>query len=401
VNRMITALAAIGVLVPDVLAHSQQLGLAPDQARDLVVKVDSRFAVPSGGGRTDTTDKSGAGVIVGVDGDRIYIATAKHVVRARDLAFEVLVGTRRDETGMLATIADTAPGDIDLAVLTIPRASLRQLPALDRRGDPAKLRFNDPVSPMGCPNGNCWGVPAPPDRMVGIVGRDLVFQSFFVGPGSSGGALFNQYWEVVGVVTGEEPPRANALAIDVVLGLMRAMQHPVSLRRAKVPRAGYPIHVGALLLTPLSSSSGPSDRERRFPSGRIVATRKGELYGLTWHLSGLRLVPRNLAVTAGMGGVDLGFRWGPITAQPFFEVGLGRVEGRYDAQGYNTIGGHVYNWQQKKQDGLGLGGGMSLLATVAPHLTLEVMGAHWSFNRPDSIPALPAIFGGAGLRWGL
>lgn len=401
-SRTLVGLAVACALVAPSRLGAQQSGPAPEEARELVFKVASRWIVQRGES-ADTTPKLGAGVIVGVDDDRVYLVTAKHVVRARGLATEVTVTARHGgKTDIPATIVDTAGENIDLAVLTVARVAVGRIPALDRRGDPNRLRFNDPVSPMGCPNGICWGVPAPADRVIGIVGQDLIVQSQFIAPGSSGGALFNQYWEVVGVVTGEQPPRANALDIDLVVELVRGMKHPVSLRRAKVPRAGYAIHLGALVLAPLSNTGGALGAETRFPSGRVVASRRGDLYGLTWHLSGLRLAPRNLTVTAGMGGVGLGFRWGPLTAQPFVEVGLGRVEGRWDAEGYVEAGGaYVPLWRKEKQDGLGIGAGLSLLMTIAPHLTVEALAGHWSFNRPDNIPALPGLFAGGGVRLGL
>jgi hypothetical protein len=108
---------------------------------------------------------------------------------------------------------------------------------------------------------------------------------------------------------------------------------------------------------------------------------------------------------AAMGGVGVDFKWGFLTTQPFFEVGLGRVEGRYDAGGYFITGAsapqYVPLWRQQKQDGLGLGAGMSALATVAPHLTVELLMGYWDFSAPDSIPDLPNFFLGSGLRWGL
>ena len=225
--------------------------------------------------------------------------------------------------------------------------------------------------------------------------------------GSSGGALFNEYWEVVGIVTEDEPPRANAIPMDQVLALVSAWGYPVQLRKAKVPRYGYSIHLGAMVLAGIGGTEGTPEADQRFPSGRIVASRRGETYGLVWHLSGLRLAPQNLTVSAAMGGVGVDFKYGRVTAQPFFEAGLGRVEGRFVAGGYSATAGtggdttHVTVWGTEQQDGLGVGAGLSLQALVAPHLTLEVLAAHWSFSIPDSLPQLPAVFVGTGLRWGL
>jgi trypsin-like peptidase len=383
-------------------SSAQTVNRAPDNATSLVVKVSYFDA----SGRFDF----GAGIIVGVDSKQLYIATAGHVVQKGAPAARVYVTMPTDTTdSAVATVSDSVRENMDIAVLTIPRSDLSRgvrLPALDRLGRADDLQYGDPVSPMGCPQSFCWGVPAPADRVVGIDAGGIIFQSAFVKIGSSGGALFNQWWEVVGLVTEDAPPRANAVPIDGVLALVRAWGYPVSLHRAKVPRAGYRLHVGALVLTRVGGSENALGAQGRFPSGRLVAARRGDLYGVIWHLSGLRLAPRNLAVTAAMGGVGLNFHYGRFTAQPFVEIGVGRVEGRFDAGGYFVSGNDPYVplWRQQKQDGLGAGGGLSIQALLAPHVTLELLGGHWSFNVPDSVSTqnkLPTFFVGTGLRWGL
>jgi hypothetical protein len=399
VMRAFLVVAVVAASAGPVLAQSANP--APPAARELVVKVRSWFGE---GGELEV----GSGVIVGADAERIYLATARHVVRKGEPATRVYVSLQGSPAdSILATPSDSARSGIDVAVLTIPRAALpRGLPPLDRLGAVGKLKFGDPVSPMGCPQGVCWGVPVPADRIVGIDRQGIIFQSVFVKGGSSGGALFNQYWEVVGIVTEDEPPRANAVPIDEALALVRAWGYPVQLHRSKVPRAGYALHVGALLMTRVGGAVPALGGEGRFPSGRIVATRRGDTFGVVWHVSGLRLAPRNLAVTAAMGGLGVDFHYGRFTAQPFLELGIGRVEGRFDAGGYSVAGAggtatYVPFWQQQKEDGLGVGGGLSVQAVVAPHITLELLAGHWSFNLPDSLPKLPNLFVGTGLRWGL
>ena len=124
-------------------------------------------------------------MVDGVDSSSVYLATAKHVVFWRGLAVEVTARSFEDSaTRIPATIVDTVPG-LDLAVVTIPRQALARLPAMDRRGSSRDLRYNDPVTPMGCPRGSCWGVPAPPDRVVGVDPQGIIFQSIFVNPGGA------------------------------------------------------------------------------------------------------------------------------------------------------------------------------------------------------------------------
>jgi hypothetical protein len=380
---------------------AQSANPAPPAARELVARVRSWFRE---GGELEV----GSAVVVGADAERVYLATAGHVVRKLAPASQVYVSFDGQQDSVIATPSDSARKGMDIAVLTIPRGALPgELPRFDRLGDVGRLRFGDAVSPMGCPQGVCWGVPVPADRIVGIDRQGIIFQSVFVKGGSSGGALFNEYWEVIGIVTEDEPPRANAVPMDQVLALVSAWGYPVHLRKAKVPRSGYAIHVGAMLLEGLGRTADSLKSGARFPSGRIVASRRGDTYGLVWHLSGLRLAPQSLTVSAAMGGVGVDFRYGPVIAQPFFEVGIGRVEGRFVAGRYWTRTASssdsvlVRVWDTDRQDGLGLGAGLSLQALVAPHMTLEVLAAHWGFGIPDNLRRLPSVYLGTGLRWGL
>jgi hypothetical protein len=133
-----------------------------------------------------------------------------------------------------------------------------------------------------------------------------------------------------------------------------------------------------------------------------VITRAGS-FALTSHLSALRLAPKNLAVTAGMVGAGLDLHVGGVAAEPFIELGAARVAGRFDAGGYYVAPRNEYIpfWSERKQDGIGVGAGVDFHATVAPHILIEAMVGHWSFNVPTNLPRLPTLFMGAGLRVGL
>jgi len=80
-----------------------------------------------------------------------------------------------------------------------------------------------------------------------------------------------------------------------------------------------------------------------------------------WHLAALRVAPTNLAITAGMAGLDVHLPRGRFALDPFIEAGFGHVEGRHDLGGYYIAGsgGSVYVplWQRVVGDGIGVGGG--------------------------------------------
>jgi S1-C subfamily serine protease len=378
----------------------EEAGTVPEEAAALVVRVASYFY-------DERTPEIGAGIIVGTKGRELYIATAGHVVQRDTVASTIWVRFVRGDSAR-ATLVHPRPDSLfDIAVLSISAdpAQLKQwIPgSWDRQGSIRGLQSDDPVSPVGCPQGVCWRAPRPPDRVIGKLQSSILFQSFFVRRGSSGGALFNRWWEVVGMVIKDEPPLGNAIPIDTVLAQVKGWGFPVALKQPSVPRGGYRTTFGAVVMTSTSSSTTPTG-DTRTPSGRVTMVRQISPL-VTWHVAGLRLAPENLAVTAAMAGLGLHLRKGRFAMAPFMEAGVGHVESRFDLGSYFIVvdGGtqRVPVWSRVVGDGLGVGGGLSLEVVVFPPAVLEVTGGYWGFTRPDSAATLNKLFVGAGMRLGL
>jgi hypothetical protein len=383
-------------------AAGAQGGNVPDEAKAFVVHVESYF--PGSG-----VPEQGAGIVFGAAEGILYVATAGHVVQrdtvvARDIWLRSFGGD-----SIRATLAHPSTDTlVDLAVLSVgtdpSRLPTWQPQSWDRQGDVRSLRSDDPVNPVGCPQGDCWRAPAPADRVVGKLDLAILFQSFFVGPGSSGGALFNGSWEVVGMVIKDAPPLATAIPIDRLLEQLRIWRYPVMLRRPSFPRSGYRTTLGvAVLLSTSSSTLGTG--EARVPGGRVTMERQ-VLPAVTWHLTALRLAPENLAVTAGMAGVGLRLKIGRVAVDPFVEAGFGHIVGRFDVGGYYVAapgGGNTYVpfFNRAQDDGLGVGGGMTVQVSVIPHVILEAVSGYWRFTTPENAPKLNDLFVGGGIRLGL
>jgi S1-C subfamily serine protease len=391
----------VSVQPPGAYERPRATTRVPDEAKGLVVQVVGRFS--------DTeAPEMGAGIILGATTQDVFIATARHVLfregaEVRDLRVVFPGDTRHP---IRATPRARTRTGLDLAVISVPVSSTRVLqgglPAFDRRGDSRALKSGAPVNPVGCPLGVCWEAPASPDLILGIDRQGILFQTNFIAAGSSGGALFNRWWEVVGLVTTEDPPRGEAIGIDQVVDQVRYWGYPVQLRRPAVPRGGYRTTVGVSLLAPTGSLGNPLP-VARIPGGRVTITHR-VLPTVGWHAEFLRLAPDNLSVEAGMAGGQLTFSLGRLTPQLFFEAGLGRVEGRFDRGGYFVPSGggnrYVPFWNQVKQDGIAVGGGVEIELVVAPRCIVQLVGGHWSFNVPDSLPRLPDLFVGAGVKVG-
>jgi len=388
------------------VAHAQHAN-APAEVKALVVRIPVRLA-------DQEPSLGGSGVVVGVDSAWIYIVTARHVLDERGQVSDVWVRMFGQSDSVAAERLPYAKPGYDIAVLRVRRRGWHS-PPFDRAGDFAQINVRDEVTPMGCAQGTrCWEPPVPADRVVAtglttsseasaVASEVVSFQSSaFLGKGASGGALFNEWWEVVAIVLSHEPPRGLAIAIDEVLKLLRDWGVPVSLVRPRVPRAGYRTQVGANMFVPIGAENDVNASETRLPSGRLTLTRRTHS-SVTWHASVLRLAPDNLLVLAGTAGVGLTLRAARLSAHPFIDLGAGRTIARFDRGGYyvSTSGGDHYVpvWAKTRADGLGLGGGADIEYVLTPHAAIELMAARWSFALPESAPDMPSLYVGGGLRW--
>ena len=148
---------------------------------------------------------SASGIIISKDG---YIVTNDHVV-AGSTSYTVKVNSTDPETGISDSKTYDAylcgtDEDTDLAVLKI-NAKVSDLPAA-KLGDSDKLRLGDDViaigNPLGFETSISKGIISGLDRQVGSNRRALasIQTDAPINSGNSGGALFNMYGEVIGVV---------------------------------------------------------------------------------------------------------------------------------------------------------------------------------------------------------
>jgi ankyrin repeat protein len=176
---------------------------------------------------------SGAAILLGRDGDRVYLATANHVVRqGGEEATKIEVQLKPLAPRWLPAQLLPPAGDpeLDLALLTVDAASFDfcALP-LHLGGDSTRLRRGDPVYPVGYPGGILWAMPLAPDHASQVFPNQISFESQFVRIGFSGGALLNRRGEVVGMIVADEPPLGRAVPLALVLNAARAAGAPIQL----------------------------------------------------------------------------------------------------------------------------------------------------------------------------
>jgi S1-C subfamily serine protease len=174
----------------------------------------------------------GAGFIVGTANDRLYIATANHVVRRGGaeikpvrVLFDWLPGEWID-----AKLLDSADSGLDLAVLAVE--NLKRLSAdrliFDRLASAPPV-VQQGVFFIGYGGSNAWHTRRAPDAVSRVSGETIHFQSAFLQQGDSGGVLVSEDWRILGMLRSDASGEANALAVQRVLDKLREWNYPVAL----------------------------------------------------------------------------------------------------------------------------------------------------------------------------
>ena len=369
---------------------AQRLSPMPLQAKNLVVQV-----LATGGDEEEV----GAGIVVATS-DRIIIVTAAHVVRTAQQGAKIGVVFQFARNDTVTAKVEHVDRDLDLAVVSVALARNTAPPfAFDRAGDAEALEAGSFVVPVGCPERVCWEPPVSGDRVISASARRVRFESFFVSPGSSGGALFNRQWEIVGLVTEKNSQDGVAVSIAEVTDRLRKWNYTVQLRPTSIPRAGYRT---SLSLAGLAPSTGAITESGRMPSGRLALFFRGQ-QRIGWHVTALRLAPADLQVTGGMVGTSVALRAGRLGIAPFGEVGVARVKGRFKAGSYFVQSGadsvEVPVWQALTNDVIGVGVGADMEFLIAPHFALTGVAGHWDFRTDAQLRSIPTAFAGAGFKY--
>lgn len=206
--------------------------------------------------------KKGTGIIIGYDQTSIYVITADHVVWNGDTPSTDVKIDLKYSNGDVVPIKDAqvlqkhhprnAGGarGLDLAVLRFDRASYKlPLDELDFRvlGKSNELRDQERMYSVGyADNGTQWNLNPQPERFSSINGSLLLFGAFITA-GYSGGPIFNNKFQLVGMISEDTSPNATAITIEAIVEKLREWSIPYKIAPgsgriiiSETDRANYP-----------------------------------------------------------------------------------------------------------------------------------------------------------------
>lgn len=222
---LVSALLAVAVLPSTAKAPAEDA----KPIENLVVYVDSKLG--------DGSEFVGSGIIFGSGPGRLYIVTANHNVRrGADAAQDVKVQFKwLPGESFKALLLDSFDTDLDLAVLSVTGVDAGSILEFDLLGSSASLVRGDPVYCLGHPNGNRWAMNTKGDELIRKDATKIYFQSSFVNPGVSGGALLNGNRELIGMLRRDDNPYGEAISVEKILEWLGQFTYPIQLSRTGAP----------------------------------------------------------------------------------------------------------------------------------------------------------------------
>lgn len=177
----------------------------------------------------------GAGIILAVTAETLYVATARHVVLtsgtipARDLTVRLRMPGQRPRSAVIRASDSGA----DLAVLAVAvrgdPIDLRSIPYL-RLASPDSVPMGELLYGIGAPGGTANEQPVIPGTFAGTGGVFARIQTWNVEPGHSGGGLFTRRGDLVAMISRGEIPSYYAVRADTVLARAARWGVPVQVQ---------------------------------------------------------------------------------------------------------------------------------------------------------------------------
>jgi len=203
-----------------------------ERVKPLLVMLTAKF--------DDGDPQQGAGIIFAHRNNRLYVATALHVVRkGPNVAKEILAQVRwmTGEAFVAGPVMHADPS-LDLAVLIVDSTKLNVPNKLPFEGIARKaqtLKRRDDVFPMGFPANKPWYSPPGSDKVDEIDGDTIRFQAQNYSGGYSGGGLFDAQWRLVGMLREDSTLNGRATSWDRIERQLQTWNYTVDIGRDSIP----------------------------------------------------------------------------------------------------------------------------------------------------------------------
>ena len=221
-------LASVGLAL--VAALLLLLNARRSKAVDEAVEVQRMVAVYTA--RFNDAEQPGTAVVFALRPEQIYLVTAAHVVRNKGrspTAIELRFGG--GDRVVRARLERFDDKGLDIAVLVVGggRVGLDLEELIHGLASPGSVQRGDRVFVIGHRRA-ALSVDATPDRVSKVRGDTIAFESNFVVRGFSGGPLFNNSWQLLGLMLSDDPPEVEAIAFGAIAAKLKEWGLPLSLR---------------------------------------------------------------------------------------------------------------------------------------------------------------------------
>ncbi len=183
----------------------------------------------------------GTGIVFAATPEHLYVVTAAHVVRSQGRsATDVELKFGEGKPWVRARLAQF-DAELDLAALIVdePRKAgldIDHLP-FDHLAPAGSVRRGDRVFMMGR-RAERLSVNVTPDRVSSVSDRTIAVETNFIVTGFSGGALFGDRWQLLGMIVSDDPPEGTARPMPAILSKLKEWGLPIDLRVPHVRVAG-------------------------------------------------------------------------------------------------------------------------------------------------------------------
>lgn len=200
-------------------------------------------------GQPVETASAGSGFVLSEDG---YILTNYHVVKGAETVTVTMYNGDEFDAKYIG-----GEEDYDIAVIKVEAENLQPVTL----GDSATLNVGDHVLAIGNPLGELTfsmsgGMVSCVDRAINVDGTpfNMIQTDTSINPGNSGGPLFNQYGEVVGIVSAKYSQSSNGTTVEG-LGFAIPMNDVFSMVK-DIMTNGYVSNRAYLGITPQTLTEG-------------------------------------------------------------------------------------------------------------------------------------------------